>query len=127
MNDPGRTDNLEPENEPKKVHSGNLNPNLKDSSALKEIRLLEFLPELFGLFLDIEQGRMQAKDFEKNLGTTRLNIATSLSKLQGLEGICDSISDQKTTIQSLAERKRIKDNFSRDLQKSILLKFNQYK
>lgn len=96
-----------------------------DFSPLQKIRSTELLPELFGLLLDIEQGLMQAKDFDNNLGTTRLKVVTLLERLQDLDDICDSIRDQKIRILRLKESKRAKKELVCELRKAVLLKFDQ--
>lgn len=94
-------------------------------SILLKIRSTELLPELFGLLLDIEQGQMQAKDFDNNLGTTRLKIETLILRLKDLEGICDSIRDQKTRVLSLLESKKAKKELLNEFREQVLLKLNQ--
>ena len=97
---------------------------LREDSPLQKIRRTELLPELFGLLLDIDQGKMQAKDFDNNLGTVRLKIVTLILRLQDIEGICDSIKDQELRIQSLTESKRTKTELIGEFRKQVLLRLN---
>lgn len=90
-----------------------------EKSPLLEVRAIELLPELFGLLLDFERGDVQTKDFDNNLGTIRLKISMLVQKLQSLEGVCDSIKDQESSIQKLNESIKAKRDFSREFKQKI--------
>lgn len=107
-----------------KVSMPDLDNELADMSPLLEVRAIELLPELFGLLLEFDRGDVQTKDFDNSLGTVRLKISLLIQKLQNLDGICDSIADQKASIEKLKESIRVKAAFSSEFNQKVLSKLD---
>lgn len=100
----------------------NLDDELAEKSPLLEVRAIELLPELFGILLDFDRGDVQAKDFDNSLGTIRLKLSMLIQKLQSLEGICDSICDQRLSIAKLNESIKVKEASSCEFRQRVLSK-----
>lgn len=96
-------------------------PNADDTAdVLEKLRKIELLPDVFALMQSLQQGELQAKDFDNNAGAVRLKASTVRLYLQEVDGICESTEEREKRIAALALSNDKKRRFLAQFRANVL-------
>lgn len=96
-----------------------------DSQILDKLRDIELLPDLFTLIQSLEKGELQPKDFDNNAGNIRLKVNTVRQYLLEIEGICESVAERESKIQTIRQCNGRKVEFLELFRKRVLKDLDQ--
>lgn len=74
-----------------------------DNEVVQKLTKIELLPELFSLLHSLQQGELQAKDFDNNIGVIRQKLSNIRQILLEVEGIEEPLKEREERIEVLRE------------------------
>lgn len=86
---------------------------------LAKLAQIELVPEVYGLLQGLQQGLLQAKDFDNHAGNVRLKLALVRQLLEQIEGISESVDARETRIEALEKNNARKREVLADLRAKV--------
>lgn len=95
------------------------------TDPLQKLADIELLPDLFALMQSLENGEIQAKDFDNNAGAIRLKVSNIWLYLHEVDGICETVEEREKKIASIRHCNSEKIAFLKLFQEQVVKRLSK--